>query len=484
VRKVGISTKNQLLATQFRRTFISIVTVSVVATVLTYVFAFYLFTQSKDIYPANFYEQQVSGIKVYIREKNIELLSQRGEEGLKRTIRGDGMLYQVVDNNGNILYGTNLQKPFETKEELFNSFFDTTVFRQGHYIHTVPIKDDNGKIAGAVLLTYQIKTTFVNDRGRLVFSAIMVALFSPFLYIIGFTLLFSKIFAKNIDQPIQLLIDASKKIKEKDLDFEINYHSDNELGKLCSAFSEMKEELKKSLSAQWKMEQERVEMVEALVHDLKSPLSIILGYTDSLIENNPDGNKKLCRYLAVIRKNVEKSTALVQQMQYVSELEKSNIELHIVPIDLSEFLSQKVHDYELEARQREVELVLNMQNNMKSPIQIDVDRLTRIFDNIISNSLQYTPAGGRININVKVEKKRVSYEIYDSGSGFSTKDLKKALDKFYRGDEARQTKGCHSGLGLYIVKQLVEQLGGSVQIKNVEFGGACVLFWHELFGND
>ncbi|HGS8854350.1 TPA: sensor histidine kinase [Clostridioides difficile] len=473
--------KNQSLITQFRHTFIFIIIASIVATVITYVFALYLYIHSlnKDIYPPNYYERQVPRIEKYINEKNIALLSQSNEEGLKRTIRGDDMLYQVVDNNGNILYGTNPKKLFKTKEELFNNFINKTV-RKGGYIHTVPIKGDNGKIEGAVILFYQVKITFANIRGRFVFAVIIMALFSPFLYIVGFTRWLSKRFVKNINQPLHLLIDASKKIKEKDLDFEIDYYSDNELGKLCSAFSEMKDELKGSLSAQWKMEQERVEMVEALAHDLKSPLSIILGYTDALIGNNTDDNEKLHRYLTVIRENTEKSAALVQKMQYTSDLEKSNIQLNLVSINLPEFLRQKVQDYELQAHQKEVELILKMQGNIQSPIQIDVDRLTRIFDNIISNSLQYTPSGGNISITVKDEKNCISYEICDSGRGFSSKDLKKALDKFYRGDEARQTKGGHSGLGLYIVKQLVEQLGGSVKIENSKSGGACVKFWHSI----
>ncbi|HBF7897963.1 HAMP domain-containing histidine kinase [Clostridioides difficile] len=473
--------KNQSLIAQFRRTFIFIIIASIVATVITYVFAIYLYIYSlnKDIYPPNYYERQVPRIEKYINEKNIDLLSQSNEEGLKRTIRGDDMLYQVVDNNGNILYGTNPKKLFKTKEELFNNFINKTV-RKGGYIHTVPIKGDNGKIEGAVILFYQVKITFANSRGRFVFAVIIIALFSPFIYIVGFTRWLSKRFVKNINQPLHLLIDASKKIKEKDLDFEIDYYSDNELGKLCSAFSEMKDELKGSLSAQWKMEQERVEMVEALAHDLKSPLSIILGYTDALIGNNTDDNEKLHRYLTVIRENTEKSAALVQKMQYTSDLEKSNIQLNLVPINLPEFLRQKVQDYELQAHQKEVELILKMQGNIQSLIQIDVDRLTRIFDNIISNSLQYTPSGGNISIIVKDEKNCISYEICDSGRGFSSKDLKKALDKFYRGDEARQTKGGHSGLGLYIVKQLVEQLGGSVKIENSKSGGACVKFWHSI----
>lgn len=477
--------KKQALATQFRRAFILILVVSAVATVLTYTLAAYLFTKSinKDIYPANYYEQQIPGIEAYVHEKNIKLLSKSEETGLRDKIHGEGMLYQVVDDNGNILYGTNPQKAFKTKEELFGDFLGVTVRRQGHRIYTVPITDSMGKIKGAVLLSYHIKATAANVMGKIVFAVMAIALFSPFLYIIGFTMLFSKKFAKNINWPLQLLIDASKKIQAKDLDFEIDYHSNNELGRLCDAFSEMKGELKKSLSDQWKMEQERTEIVEALAHDLKAPISVISGYTDALLENDAD-EKKLRRYLMVIKENVEKSAARIQQMQDTSDLEQADIHLQLISIRLPEFLMQKVRDYELQARQKQIEITLKIQDDMPCPVLIDIDRLTRILDNLICNSLQYTSTGGRIEITVKAEKERISYEIRDSGSGFSSKDLKKGFDKFYRGDEARQTKGGHSGLGLYIVRQLVEQMGGAVQIENQENGGASVLFCHKVFKKD
>ena len=329
------------------------------------------------------------------------------------------------------------------------------------------------------LLFYQIKATFVNTRGKWTLIIVTMALFSPLLYIVVFTFLFSKSFAKSINRPLQLLIDASQKIKEKDLDFEINYHSENELGRLCDAFSDMKEELRKSLSEQWKMEQERVEMVEALAHDLKSPISIIMGYTDSLLEHHTGNNEKLQQYLEIIRENAGKSAALVRQMQYSADLEKSEIQLNPVPVDLAEFLKQTVHEHELEARKKEITLDLKIDGNMPSAILIDTERLARIIDNVVSNSLQYTPNGGSIYISVKPEKEQIFYKVRDTGCGFSSKDLKKAFDKFYRGDESRQFGGSHSGLGLYIVKHLVEQLGGAVVISNVESGGACVQFWHE-----
>ncbi|HBL8476993.1 TPA: HAMP domain-containing histidine kinase, partial [Listeria monocytogenes] len=199
----------------------------------------------------------------------------------------------------------------------------------------------------------------------------------------------SRMFVKNINYPLQLLMEASHKIKEKDLDFEINYQSDNELGKLCSAFSEMKEELKSSLFTQWKLEQERVEMVESLAHDLKTPLSIIRGYSEALMDSNTLDDEKLYTYLNVIKGNAEKSSNLVQQMQYTSDLEKTDVQLQLRRVNLLEFLEKKVSHYQLQAKQKEINLVLKTQGEMEMPFLIDEDRLERILDNIISNSLQH-----------------------------------------------------------------------------------------------
>jgi signal transduction histidine kinase len=437
----------------------------------------------KKIYPANYYENQLPQIKAYILQQNTRLLVPSTRNALEKVIPEKGILYQVLDGEGTILYGTIDQKIIETRQQLYGQF-NTTTGSQGRYIQTVPIIGDDGKISGAVLLFYQLKPTYTGDTRYWWLTVLFIAaLFSPFIYMIIFTLVFSKIFTNNVNKPLQLLMDASRKIREKDLDFEVDYHSENELGRLCNAFSEMKEELKNSLSAQWKMEQDRIEMVEALAHDLKTPLSIIRGYSEALIDSDTGSDEKQNRYLAVIKENAEKGSNLVHQMQYTADIESSGKNLNLVPINIISFIEQKVRNYELQAKEKEIEITTEIQDTGDRLCLVDVDKLERILDNIVSNSLHYTQKGGRINISVKLEQNRVFYEISDSGPGFSKKDSDKVFEKFYRGDEARGSKDGHSGLGLYIAKQLVEKHGGSIKAYNTKYGGACIAFDLEVFNS-
>lgn len=149
------------------------------------------------------------------------------------------------------------------------------------------------------------------------------------------------------------------------------------------------------------------------------------------------------------------------------------------PVNLLEFLQRKIYDYDLQARRKNIKMILEIRNDeIPDTVITDVNKLERILDNILSNSLQYTPAGGKIRIFVKKHNQFIVYRISDTGMGFTSMDMEKAFERFYRGDEARQSQGGHSGLGLYIVKQLSELLGGSVKIENLSSGGACVSFSH------
>ena len=465
--------KDRSLVKSFRRTFVMILISGILATLITYIIAILLYFGIQNIgkYPENFYEKQIPKIEAYIHEKNMVLLYVRGESGLNNIIRGNGIMYQVLNSDCEVLYGTYKERVFADTDKLIDKI-NTTFVLKGRFAYIVPIGNGT-KIEGAVILLYKLGNPYKNIR----IIIAVIAMLSPFLYFIIFTRLFSTSLVKKINFPLQLLIEASQKIKEKDLDFEVNYQSDNELGKLCTAFSEMKDELKKSLFSQWKAEQERIEMIEALAHDLKTPLSVIMAYSEALTEADLTDDEKLKTYLNVINGNAKKSSNLVMQMQYTSDLENANTNSVLRNVNLTEFLKKKISQYRFQAKQKEIDIVLNINSDL-GYVMSDTDRLERILDNIFSNSLQYTPHKGSIKFFVNKENNKIVYEICDTGSGFTQKDMDKAFDRFYRGDKARSSEGGHLGLGLYIVKKLVEQLHGSVIIKNTTLKGADIIFWH------
>lgn len=469
------------LAVQFRHTLMKIAVISVFASIATIILSavLVLLSLNKDIYPADYYEDQIPEIKSYVQQEKTSLLEASGRNGLDAMIKGNGIWYQVTDQDGQVVYGTLTEQPYTSKEDLFANLLNKKVLRNGYYIETVPIEQGD-EVQGTVILAYKIKTTFANGKGRILFVLFICSLLSPFIYIMIFTLLFSRKFAREINRPLELLSTAAQKIKEKDLDFSINYHADNELGRLCDAFTEMQEELKESLTSQWEMEQERIEMTASLAHDLKSPLSLILAYSDALLEDYQEKDGELKDYLMVIHENAEKSADLVRQMQYTADLESKNRAMDTERINLKKFLSQRIQSYNLQAQQKSIELSFSISDGVPAQVIVDTEALTRILDNLLSNSLENTPMSGRIEVSVSADEETIYYTVTDTGSGFDAKTLKNAFHKFYRGDESRDTSGGHAGLGLYIVKKLTEQMGGIVRISNTSEGGACVRFCHKL----
>ena len=468
------------LKIQFILSFILILIVSFIATIITYYFGFIIYTkiENKNLYAANFYEKKIPAIESNLRKKGIAILSSTEKQSLEKIIPSEGIMYQVLDENGHSLYGTGDKRIIKDKEDLYNKINTTTEINM-RYVRFIPLIDSQGKIAGCISLSYKLKPSYIRTPDKIwIIPLFIVIIFSPFIYITAFALLFSKKFAGNIGKPINMLINASKKVKERDLDFNIDYTADNELGRLCKVFNEMKDELKESLILKWKIEQERHEMVETLAHDLKTPLSIIQGYAESLLDGNFADNEKQIKYLHVIEENIKRGTEIIKEMLYAAELESPDTSLHIVSVDIGTFILRKREGYEILAKDKNINFIINETNksHTKKFCNIDSEKLERILDNIVLNSIRYTPKDGTITIKVDNNNESIKFLISDTGKGFSSKDLSNIFNKFYKGDNSRSSKDGHSGLGLYIAKKLTDMQGGSMRVFNSPSGGACTEF--------
>lgn len=476
------------LKSQFVLMFVLILTLSVMATITSYGVGYMILIkmiEHQKIYPANYYENKIPEIEAYVRGKGADLLHPSERKELEQFIPLEGISYQVMDVHGTPIYGSVDQRIIQNQEELFRKI-NATFTTNGKYVKLIPVIDAGGKIEGGVALAYTLTPLTLHYRNITdkiwvvpLFTAI---LFSPFVYVVIFTWLFAKKFAGNIGKPLNMLADAARKIKEKNLDFHLSYEADNELGRLCQAFNEMKNQLRESLLSQWKAERERQDMVAALAHDLQTPFSTIAGYAEALQEGKDD-KRKIEKYLQTIKENAHKGSKLIKDMLYAAELENAGGALELVPVDLSAFLTQKKENYELMGREKKVSIKVQVtyENREQKILSVDVGKLERILDNILSNSIRYTPEHGTIAIHAGVSRDNIRITVCDSGKGFTGKDLAHVFHKFYRGDESRPTKDGHAGLGLYIAKKLVEMHGGRIQAYNAKDGGACIEFLLKLF---
>lgn len=462
-----------------RRTLMSILAATIAATLVTYAIALvaFIILQDRYIQPANYSEQQVENVETLVDKEGAALLEASAASLLDEAVGDSHLTYQVVDADGNTLYGTYESARSLDRQTLLKEI-NTAKGEDSGYVHTVPIFDAQGTFLGAVRCEYDFQLRF--DRtvamSRLVAVFFVLALVSPLVYLLFFAWLFSRRFAASVRTPLEHLRYATEKIQNRDLSFSIDYQERNELGDLCQAFNDMKTSLSQSLMREWQLEQQRREMVAALAHDLKTPLSVIKAYSESLADDTPV-NEEQRGYLDIIAGNVDRSTALIQQIQDVTLLETTEDMVNASPHDLRGFLKERAEEYQVRCKRQVIAFTLETVS-LADAYKIDTERLTRILDNLMSNSLAVTPYGGCISLSVQQKAANLIYELSDTGPGFSARDLKHATEQFYRGDAARSSHGGHAGLGLFIVQMLASQLGGGVTLANLPQGGACVRVWH------
>lgn len=460
-----------------RRTLAKILAATVGATLVTYLIAgaVFLLVEDRYIQPANYSELQVENVEVLARDKSTVLLNASAAPLLDAAVGDSALKYQVVDAEGRTLYGTYAPENVELDSEMLLQEVNTAHGEGAYYVHTVPILDDENRLVGAVRCAYDFDLRFTRTTAvaKLATVFFVVALASPLLWLGFFSWFFSRRFAAQIRTPLALLRGAADKIAARDLDFTIDYTEDNELGELCTAFDAMRANLGDSLARQWRLEEERREMVAALAHDLKTPLAVIKAYNETLADDTLLDEEQR-GYVAVIAANVDRSAALIQRIQDVSLLEAGEARLEREWTDLRAFLAEMAEALAGRARLQQVEVALLLDAGLARGYLIDRERLWRMLDNLVNNALAVMRDGGRLTLAAKEAEDALLIAVRDSGPGFSAKDLRHATEQFYRGDEARGTRDGHAGLGLFIVQTLAEQMGGRVLLSNNAEGGACV----------
>ena len=263
---------------------------------------------------------------------------------------------------------------------------------------------------------------------------------------------------------LEYLSNCLKEISTGNLNYEIEIIGKDELAAVATNIMQMEQELKKQIEEKLRVEKSKNELVSNVAHDLRTPLTSIIGYI-GLVKNKAYSNKEEEeRYLNIAYEKAEKLKILIEQLFELTKLHQQENLLKQENISLTNLLNQLVEELILLAEEKNIKIETYIQPT-KAMIKADVQKITRVFENLIENAIKYTKENQTIYIELKEFKRRVYVAISNPCEDISSEEANRFFDRFYRADQSRNSKIGGSGLGLAIVKHIVELHKGIIDVK-------------------
>jgi two-component system sensor histidine kinase BaeS len=281
------------------------------------------------------------------------------------------------------------------------------------------------------------------------------------------SLVLGAILARTLTRPLSELTAATKAMAGGKLNQHVRVRSKDEIGQLAGSFNQMSQDLTNNIQA-------RKQMTADLAHDLRTPLSILRGYTEGLKEGRLEGDPQL---YGVMHGEVEHLQHLVEDLRMLSLADAGELTLNKRSVDPKALLERTGLAYFVQAEQQGIALRVEAPENLPS-INVDTGRMTQVLNNLVSNALRHT-AKGEVVLSASSENNSVQLRVSDTGSGIAPEHLPHVFDRFYRADPSRQRKdvpdGESTGLGLAIAKAIVEAHGGTISVNSIVGKGTTMI---------
>ena len=326
---------------------------------------------------------------------------------------------------------------------------------------------------GIVIVNYQLSPRYRNEWMNQHFpNANLLMIGSMIVSVILIFMALTLLYASRLRQQLRLILRATEKIAEQDLDFQTSQSTIKEFNQVLSGLDHMRVALRESLMENWKAEQDKQNQISALTHDLKTPLTVARGNAE-LLAMTPL-NAEQTDLLEHFQKGIAQVDAYVKEL---AELNKASLKktLTLEEVPVKEFV-EDIYDQTLSlAQTKQINVVFDKKEIAKETIgNWDKSLLNRAFMNILSNAVEHTPSGSQLLLTARIEDDEFKFICLDSGHGFSLESLEKATQLFYQEDKSRQSRN-HSGLGLTIANDIIRLHHGSLSLSNDNgTGGARV----------
>lgn len=281
----------------------------------------------------------------------------------------------------------------------------------------------------------------------------------------------------GINTPLNKLKEATQRIKEGDLDFTLEAEGDGEINDLCRDFEAMRKRLKESEAEKEKYDIESRELISNISHDLKTPITTVKGYVEGIMDGVADTPEKMERYIKTIYNKANDMDRLINELTFYSKIDTNRIPYTFNKINVAEYFDDCAEEVCLDLEGRNIRFTYLNQVDKSTVVIADAEQMKRVINNIIGNSIKYMDKPhGQIELRILDAGDFIQVELEDNGKGIDVKDLPSIFDRFYRTDASRNSAQGGSGIGLSIVKKIIQDHGGQIWASSKLGKGTTICF--------
>jgi len=316
----------------------------------------------------------------------------------------------------------------------------------------------SNQFAGAVLVGYYMADleNTISAMYRITIAAMLgTGFFALFLIYLS---------SRTISRPLRQINEAASVIAGGDFEKRLPIRGKDEVGQLAREFNRMAESLQ---------QQERIrrEFIGNLSHDMRSPLTSMHGFLTAISDGTiPPENHEY--YLQIVKDESERLIRLSNNILDIHRIQDWELELNLTEFDINDLIRQTILGFQQRALDKHIMITSHFAHS-SDIVLADEDKLRRVMYNLIDNAIKFTPNDGEITIETTVDAQKVIISVADTGRGMTEEELKRAFDRFYKGDPSRNEDKMGSGLGLSIVKEFIRAHGESIEVT-CEPGEGCV----------
>ncbi|MGL6184071.1 MAG: ATP-binding protein [Clostridium chrysemydis] len=348
----------------------------------------------------------------------------------------------AVEHNGRYDISTNESKPKE-----FTALYPISLGKEQYY-----------------LIYKAIPTGRIENLEKTVENSFLAMVLAFLAFIILFLIV-----TKNKMKYIHEISEGLKVIAEGELDYVIPERGEDEISRISKNINIMAREVNKQIEAQKLAEKTKSDLITNVSHDLRTPLTSVMGYIGLVKDGRYDSKEKMKEYLDIAFNKSEQLKALIEDLFEYTKINNSDMTLEKSEVNLVDFISQISEEMKPFFEENDIEQILTLSDE-KIILSLDVSKMVRAIENLLTNAVKYSYKPGAVIIGVYKKDNFVTISVKNRGDNIPEEKLQKLFDRFYRLDESRNTNSGGTGLGLAITKNIIERHNGKI--------------WAECYGND